>query len=170
VAYIATKTRTSCPSRVLCHDYRRSKRRCATIREMIKCHSQFRINSDQMLHFGNHAASCGRIRHFGRPSDAVQPEPNKSRALAAATSDFSALVTLAPPNLFNPNGHIDQTLACSSSTSPNRTARYRRCSGLGRGRRVSSSKNDLSFTPRALPMCHSATTVGVRWPNSRPVT
>ena len=119
--------------------------------------------------------SCRELRAYQalRPSVRCGSARAQGRALAAATSDFSALVTLAPnraPNLFNPNGHIDQTLACSSSTSPNRTARYRRCSGLGRGRRVSSSKNDLSFTPRALPMCHSATTVGVRWPNSRPVT
>jgi hypothetical protein len=34
----------------------------------------------------------------------------------------------------------------------------------------SSSKNSRSFTPRALPICHSVTTVGLRWPNSRPLT
>lgn len=51
------------------------------------------------------------------------------------------------------------------SASRRHRHRYR-----GRPRGFSSSKNDPSFTPRAFPVCHKVTTVGLRWPNSRPLT
>jgi hypothetical protein len=35
---------------------------------------------------------------------------------------------------------------------------------------LASSKNSRTFTPSAFPMCQSVTIVGLRWPNSNPLT